>query len=180
MLDKNYKFDAFLSADVENRVRAINSYDVLSGIFIDVPATVEKTDIWAKTITQNTSRKDFVLRNKNDAAIAFSGLVNIQIKHRVAELYIFIAESAKGQGVGSYLLECTLKYAKDELNLRKITLYVTDGNEKVCFFYEKFGFKKEGTLIKHSWHRGQYLDRYIYSLFLCDLKSEINVYKAMQ
>ena len=180
MLDKNYKFDAFLGTDVESRVRAINSYDVLSGVFIDVPATVEKTEVWAKTIVQNTSRTDFVLRDENDTAIAFSGLVNIQPKHRVAELYIFIAESAKGQGVGSDLLECTLKYAKDELNLRKITLYVTDGNEKACNFYERFGFRKEGTLLQHSWHRGQYLDRYIYSLFLCDLNSELNVYKAMQ
>src|SRR5690554_4502874 len=130
MPNNSYKFDAFLCTDVESRVKAVNSYDVLSGIFIDVPATVEKTEAWAKSIIQNNSRKDFVLRDDSNTAIAFSGLVNIQPKHGVAELYIFIAELAKGRGIGSHLLECTLKYAKDELNLRKITLYVSDGNDK--------------------------------------------------
>lgn len=180
MQNKDYKFDAFLSSDVEARVTAINSYDVLSGVFIEVPTTTEKTEAWANSIAKNPSRKDFVLRDVHNTAVAYSGLVNIQLKHGVAELYIFIDESAKGQGIGSYLLECTLKYAKDELNLRKITLYVTEGNSKACVFYEKFGFKKEGHLVKHSWHRGQYLDRYIYSLFLSELQSQLNVYKAMQ
>lgn len=179
MKDKQYKFDTFSSSDVISRVAAVNSYDVLSGIFIEVPATIEKTEAWAQSISNNDSRRDFVLRDE-DAVAAFSGLVNINLKHGVAELYIFIDENYKRQGVGSYLLECTLKYAKDELNLRKITLYVSDGNEKAHKFYEKFGFKQEGLLSNHSWHRGRYLDRYIYSLFLKDFKSDINVYKVMQ
>ncbi|WP_169293970.1 GNAT family N-acetyltransferase [Advenella sp. EE-W14] len=179
MKNKIYKFDVFSSNDVEQRVAAINSYDVLSGIFIEVPATVKKTEAWANSISNNTNRKDFVLREK-DKAIAFSGLVNINNKHGNAELYIFVSENFSAKGIGSYLLECTLKYAKDELNLRKITLYVSEGNEKACKFYEKFSFFKEGTLKKHSWHRGKYLDRYIYSLFLDNFKSDLNIYKAMQ
>lgn len=179
MQNKNYRFDAFLFSDVVARVTTINSYDVLSGIFIEVPATVEKTEVWANSIFKNSSRKDFVLRDY-DIVAAFSGLVNINLKHGIAELYIFISEDYKGQGIGSYLLECTLKYAKDELNLRKITLYVSDGNEKTRNFYKKFGFVQEGLLSKHSWHRGKYLDRYIYSLFLSDFNSNIDVYKVMQ
>ena len=177
--NKKYSFDAFLLHDVGSRVKTINSYDVLSGIFIEVPATIEKTEQWANAIVQNSSRKDFVLRDREGKAIAFSGLVNIQQKHRTAELYIFISDQAKGKGVGSKLLECTLKYAQDELNLRKITLYVTEGNEAAVRFYKKFGFNEEGCLIKHSWHRGKYLDRYIYSLFLEGFKSSLNVYKEM-
>lgn len=179
MKDKSYKFDAFLASDAISRVAAVNSFDVLSGVFIEVPTTIEKTEAWAYSISKNDSRRDFVLRDEASVA-AFSGLVNINLKHGVAELYIFIAENYKGQGVGSYLLECTLKYAQDELNLRKITLYVSDGNEKAHKFYGKFGFIQEGLLSKHSWHRGRYLDRYIYSLFLNDFKSGINVYKVMQ
>lgn len=178
MRNKDYRFDSFLISDVVSRVTTINSYDVLSGIFIEVPATIDKTEVWAHSISKNPSRKDFVLRDGESVA-AFSGLVNIALKHGIAELYIFISDNYKSQGIGSYLLECTLKYAKDELNLRKITLYVSEGNDKACKFYEKFGFIQEGLLIKHSWHRGKYLDRYIYSLFLSDLKSDINIYKVM-
>ena len=174
-----YKFDAFLSSDAALRVAAINSYDVLSGIFIEVPATIEKTEAWANSISKNSSRKDLVLRD-GDIAAAFSGLVNINVKHGVAELYIFISPDYKGQGIGGFLLECTLQYAKDELNLRKIILYVSDGNERAFGLYKKFGFIQEGVLSKHSWHRGKYVDRYIYSLFLNDFKSESNIYKVMQ
>ena len=179
MQNKNYIFDSFLFSDVRSRVVALNSYDVLSGIFIEVPVTIEKTEAWAHSLLKNDTRKDFVLRDSESVA-AFSGLVNISSKHGIAELYIFISSDYKGQGVGSYLLGCTLKYAKDELNLRKITLYVSDGNEKACNFYEKFGFIQEGILSQHSWHRGKYLDRYVYSLFLSDFKSDIDVYKVMQ
>lgn len=178
MQANDYKFDIFQLEDVEARVNTINSYSVLSGIFIEVPATYEKTKTWANNISTNLSRRDFVLR-KNKDAIAFSGIVNIDQKHGNAELYIFLSDGSQGQGIGSHLLECTLKYAKDELNLRKITLYVSEGNETAIKLYEKFGFIHEGTLSEHSWHRGKYLDRYIYSCFLKHLQSDLDIYKAI-
>lgn len=178
MLNNNYKFDSFTVNDVENRVKTINTYNVLLGIFIEVPATIENTEVWAQNISTDQSRRDFVLRD-NDKIAGFSGLVNINVKHGYAELYIFISEDYKGRGVGSYLMECTLKYAQVELNLRKITLYVSEGNDNAIRFYDKFGFVHEGTLVKHSWHRGSYVNRYIYSLFLNNLKTELDVYKAM-
>lgn len=178
MQKNDYKFDVFQLEDVEARVKAINSYSVLSGIFIEVPATYEKTKVWATSISTNPNRRDFVLRtNKN--AVAFSGIVNIDLKHGNAELYIFISDALQGKGIGSYLLECTLKYAKDELHLRKITLYVSEGNEGAVKLYKKFGFIHEGTLSDHSWHRGKYLDRYIYSCFLKQLQSDLDVYRAI-
>lgn len=178
MQKNDYKFDIFQLEDVEARVNTINSYSVLSGIFIEVPATYEKTKVWANNISTNPNRRDFVLRT-NENAVAFSGIVNIDLKHGNAELYIFISDGLQGKGIGSYLLECTLKYAKDELNLRKITLYVSEGNEGAVKLYEKFGFIHEGTLSDHSWHRGKYLDRYIYSCFLEQLQSDLDVYRAI-
>ncbi|MDO5770361.1 MAG: GNAT family protein, partial [Psychrobacter sp.] len=171
-----YKFDLFSPSDVLARVAAVNSYEVLSGIFLEVPITTDNTAAWQAAINDNPSRRDFVLRDQvaiektketelstQDKAIGFSGLVNINQKHGLAELYIFMAPEYLGQGMGSLLMQYTILYARNELNLRKINLYVSEGNHKACHFYERLGFVKEGELKKQSWHRGRYVDRYIYS-----------------
>jgi len=180
MKEKSYKFDLFQSKDVRDRVRCLNSYSVLSGITIDVPVTIEGTQNWAESLSGRHGRKDFVLRDEQGQAVAFSGLVNISHKNGIAELYAFVDDSQQGQGAGTLLLECTLKYAADELNLRKISLYATEGNEVAVSFYKKIGFKLEGQLKKHLWHRGEFRDRYIFSIFLSDFESDLNVYTHFQ
>lgn len=192
LMNTDFKFDLFCPSDVSCRVAAINSFEVLSGVFIEVPVTTENTADWQMAINNDPKRRDFVLRKKEpplkeqhkdesmqSEAIGFSGLVNINQKHRLAELYIFMAPDYLGQGLGRLLLQCTLIYARNELNLRKINLYVSEGNETACKFYEKLGFIKEGELVKQSWHRGRYVDRYIYSIFLSELNFDLDIYRAM-
>lgn len=174
-----FRFDLFKLTDVEERVNCLNSYSVLSGITIDVPVTVEATQAWAQNLPKRSDRKDLVLRNEQGRAIAFSGLVNISHKSGTAELYAFVDDSQQGQGTGTLLLECTLKYASQELNLRKVSLYATEGNEIAVNFYRKIGFELEGHLKKHLWHRGQLRDRYIFSMFLSNFKSEIDIYSYL-
>src|SRR5690625_5430564 len=76
MKEKSYKFDLFQSKDVRDRVRCLNSYSVLSGITIDVPVTIEGTQNWAESLSGRHGRKDFVLRDEQGQAVAFSGLVD--------------------------------------------------------------------------------------------------------
>lgn len=179
MTKNNFIFSAFTKAHINERVTAINSYDVLSGILIDVPATVEKTESWADSIQSNQTRRDFVLKSANKV-IGFSGLVNINHKNGTCELYIFVAENMAGKGVGSFLMECTLAYAKQELGLRKVSLYVSDGNDGAMRFYERLGFLSEGCLKDHIWHRGSFVDRHLLSLFLEKFSTNINIYKILE
>ncbi|GLK72525.1 GNAT family N-acetyltransferase [Ancylobacter dichloromethanicus] len=152
-------------ADVDARTRALNEESVLDGILMEVPVGLAPSERWFERIQTDSSRRDFALAREGEA-VGFSGLVNISQRDRTAELYIFMPRAHQGRGLGSVLLEATLRFALLELNLRKITLYVTISNTAAMRFYERAGFFREAVLKEHVWHRGAYRDRVIYSRFL--------------
>jgi diamine N-acetyltransferase len=149
----------------KTRYEALCHPVVAAGIFIDIPISFEKTLEWCKTVADCPNRYDFCLELDGEA-VGFCGLVNVNAKNGTCELYLFLHPSFFGRGFGSKCLRCVLDFAKYELNLRKITLYVTGKNEKALSLYKKFGFVKEGCLVDHVWFRGQYRNRYILSVFL--------------
>lgn len=165
MSDIHYRISFFSNSDIESRVKSINYLDSIIGLTIPVPVTLEGTMSWYQHAASDQNRRDFVLY-RDEQSLGFSGIVSINHLNRNAELYIFMIPGTYGQGHGKELLKLTLAYAKYELNLRKIFLYVTDNNDRAIKFYESVGFQKEGTLKNHSWHRGEYVDRHIYSFFL--------------
>lgn len=60
---------------------------------------------------------------------------------------LFVADPARGQGLGAALVEATLKRAS-ERGCRRVELDVSDGNPAAFALYERFGFstgKAEGT-----------------------------------
>ncbi len=76
------------------------------------------------------------------------GLVDLVVNawpHRDAFLGIGIGERADwGQGYGGEAMRLILRYAFDELNLRRVTLTVFEYNERAIHLYHKLGFKDEG------------------------------------
>src|SRR5690625_3114068 len=162
---KDLKVRRFRPSDSESRVEVLNQTSSILGVFIDVPVDVKLTSEWAQRIVGDPSRVDFVLE-QSDSVIGFGGLVAIDHKSGNCELYIFLNENASGRGNGQYFLRFLLGYAKIELNIRKVSLYVSSNNQRALGFYKNLGFVQEGLLLKHVWHRGQYVDRHILSLFL--------------
>ena len=134
---------------------------------MEVPVSVERTEEWIQRVASDVSRRDFCLEDAAEV-LAFVGLVNIQPLHRTCELYVFTLPSTRGKGFGSRATELALDYAKIELGARKVYLYVSAPNNVAISLYERLGFQLEGTLRAHTWHRGAFVDRLIYSRFLDD------------
>ncbi|MFW9839143.1 MAG: GNAT family N-acetyltransferase [Candidatus Thorarchaeota archaeon] len=59
-----------------------------------------------------------------------------------------IAKSHQGQGLGSYLMECTMDWLRSEKDITKVHLYTQDYNKVAQSLYKKFGFEVSGT----TWH----------------------------
>lgn len=53
-----------------------------------------------------------------------------------------------GLGIGKLLLKYLIDWAKGTGIIRKINLRVRSDNEKAIKLYEKYNFKKEGTLLR--------------------------------
>lgn len=148
-----------------SRWEALAHPEISKWIFIDLPVSYTKTQEWCESVGSRSNRVDFCFEADGVPA-GFAGLVNIDIKSGVAELYIFLHPNYFSKGLGSEFLKQLLSYGVFELNLRKVSLFVTADNEKAISYYEKNGFEVEGLLRKQVWFRGAYRDRMIMSIFL--------------
>ena len=66
----------------------------------------------------------------------------------------------KGKGIGSALMKAVIEMADNWLNLKRLELEVYTDNTAAIKLYEKFGFEIEGTLRKHAFRAGKYVDSY--------------------
>ncbi|QBQ47224.1 GNAT family N-acetyltransferase [Brevundimonas naejangsanensis] len=169
MINDKLRLCSIAESDAPARFEALKTVDAIFGLLLPTPVSLENTIEWCRRVRNASDRRDFSLK-LDGRPLSFGGLVNINAVDGRAEAYIFSAANLTGQGHGSALMKLLTSYAKHELNLRKITLYVTEGNDKAEKFYKSLGFYKEGTLSKHIWHKGLFRDRYVYSKFLTDLE----------
>jgi RimJ/RimL family protein N-acetyltransferase len=84
-------------------------------------------------------------------------------------MHIFVGEEAyRGKGHAQEMLSLFLEIAFDRLNLNKVWLKVNDDNTRAISFYDKMGFVREGLLMMHELHEGQFLNKVIFSRFRPD------------
>lgn len=88
----------------------------------------------------------------------FLRLCDFNWPNQRAELSIAILPEFQGSGMGTEATKILIKYAFDNLGLRKITLEVYGFNDIAVKMYEKIGFIKEGHYKDHSLKDGQYHD----------------------
>jgi UDP-4-amino-4,6-dideoxy-N-acetyl-beta-L-altrosamine N-acetyltransferase len=97
-----------------------------------------------KFIDSLSEKNDKIYLKVNDL-----GVVNFSIHKSYVELGIHKNPAKKG--VGKRLLKFAIDYAFNELNTKKIILYVFEDNMKAINLYKSFGFKetdKKDNLIK--------------------------------
>lgn len=87
------------------------------------------------------------------------------------ELGVLIGEKDFwGKGIGTEACTLAIQYAFNILNIRKVLLAVYATNIGAIKVYEKLGFVNEGTLRKHIWSNGNYIDKHFMGLFKEELK----------
>ena len=108
--------------------------------------------------------------NDEEALATIRGIAqlqNIDPVHRRAELGIFIGdEGARGGGLATKAMKELIAFAQDDLNLRRITLFVDEENSAATKLYEKHGFVEEGRLKQHYFSAGRYLDVIVMGLIM--------------
>jgi putative acetyltransferase len=80
-------------------------------------------------------------------------------KH-VASLGMGVRDDWQGRGVGTALMLAATELADRWLNLMRLELEVFTDNEPAIRLYKKFGFEIEGTLRRHAFRDGEYVDSY--------------------
>lgn len=83
---------------------------------------------------------------------------------RGAWLAMEIAPPDWGQGYGREALSLLLRFAFDELNLRRLSLTVFSYNDRAIRLYERLGFQREGVFREFLVRDGRPYDMLLYGL----------------
>jgi RimJ/RimL family protein N-acetyltransferase len=102
-----------------------------------------------KDLDKGTSDEVFfsIRSLKDDKLIGFIGLFDLYLQHGDTLVAIALGEREYwGKGYGTDAMRIMLRYAFNELNLRRVGLIVFEYNPRAIRSYEKVGFSFEGRI----------------------------------
>lgn len=98
----------------------------------------------------------------DSAFVGMTALHDLDFRNRNCMWGIWIAPPDRwGHGFGTEACELAVTYAFRELGMERVYLEVYQGNERGRRAYEKAGFTLEGTLRRHVWREGRFVDSHL-------------------
>jgi L-phenylalanine/L-methionine N-acetyltransferase len=92
--------------------------------------------------------------------IGLQAFLRPRINHR-GEIGMMVRDDWQGKGVGTAMMRAIIDLADKWLNLSRIELNVFTDNDAAIALYRKFGFEIEGTLRKHAFRDGEFIDSFV-------------------
>lgn len=125
------------------------------------PVSEADHQAWIQSVMRK--RSDMVIfvieETETSEAIGSCQLLNIDSRHRSAELQIRIGEARhRGKGMGSAAVKLLTKFGFNDLNLHRIYLHVFATNDPAVRSYRKCGFEEEGRLRDAAFIDGAWVD----------------------
>lgn len=110
--------------------------------------TKEIHENWMRTKIDTGDVVQFIVcMNEDDRPVGSTYLRDIDREENTAEYGVFIGdESIRGQGIGKEILLLTLKYAWDNLGLKRVIARAISTNEASIQSFLHSGFKKDNTI----------------------------------
>lgn len=121
-------------------------------------------DEWRRRLAEPGDGTYYLVAVAGDDVVGMIGLHTFPNKPRrrhAAGVGIMVHEGWQGRGVGSALMRAGIELADNWLNLTRLELEVYTDNEAAIHLYERFGFEREGTLRRHAYRDGSYVDAYV-------------------
>lgn len=99
------------------------------------------------------------------ATINFKGGPRPRIRH-AGELGISVRKAEWGKGIGCFLMEALIAWARSTGTIRKLDLRVRVDNARAIGLYRKLGFEVEGRIRDELQINGRYYDLYAMGLVI--------------
>ena len=160
---KGKKIDlaAVSSEYLEHYLRWINDPEVTDMLGdAGIPLSRDKEREWIEgALSGKRDGHIFTVLTKKGEPIGNVGFNHLDFRNGHATLGIMIGDKRFwDQGYGTDAIQTLLRYAFEELGLRKIELYLNPENERALACYKKCGFIEEGRARDHMFYKGRYLD----------------------
>ena len=165
------------------RLRALEEEDLprLNEMFND-PEVLQHLDVvpfgqplagireWWEASREARDQILFAIETLPGQPIGICGLEQIDRGARHAWLGIWIGQPHWEQGHGTDAMRTACRFAFDQMNLQRVSLYVFDTNPRARAVYEKVGFRHEGTLRRGRFRGGRYIDLHVLGLLAEELR----------
>lgn len=125
------------------------------------PISQEMDRQWYERVVVNAAPQKavFAVQDQKKTAVGLAQLSQIDPIHHRAELGLYLGEDhVRGQGLGKAAVAELCAFGFDDLNLRRIFLQVSAGNEAAIGCYRAHGFLEEGRLRQHYFADGEWQD----------------------
>jgi ribosomal-protein-alanine N-acetyltransferase len=109
--------------------------------------------------------KSFIIEKKDGSKIGFIGhFYVLHVAGKQLEIGYSLVPSERGKGYGTEATQLIVDYLFLSKDTKRIQAQTDPRNVASHKVLEKVGFKKEGTLRKSFFMRGEWVDSYIYSI----------------
>lgn len=136
------------------------------------PLSVKNQNDWFNNLKKNDIPFSiFIKENSELKIIGTVGFYDINTRHqRAVWRSLRLDPSQQGKGYAKEAANLFLDYGFNTLNLNKITNDSLADNVAIISLITKLGFKKEGLLVEHVFHKGKFRDAIQFGL----LRREFN------
>jgi RimJ/RimL family protein N-acetyltransferase len=161
---------AFERDDAERCYRWMNDPNIVRTLKSRYPIAFQNEIEWlerAMNVSVSDSERHFAIERKEDRAhIGNASIHDIDWVSRTAAFGLFVGEpSAWNRGFGTDAIRTLVRFAFEEMNLRKLNIDVFDYNDRAKHVLEAQGFVQEGRLRQQFYREGAYHDIVILSTF---------------
>jgi RimJ/RimL family protein N-acetyltransferase len=159
---------AFERDDAERCYRWMNDPNIVRTLKSRYPIAFQNEIDWLeRAISVSDEERHFAIERRDDRShIGNASIHDIDWVSRTASFGLFVGEpSAWNRGFGSDAIGTLVRFAFDEMNLRKLRINIFDYNERAKHVLETHGFVQEGRLRQEFYREGTYHDIVILSVF---------------
>jgi RimJ/RimL family protein N-acetyltransferase len=159
---------AFERDDAERCYRWMNDPNIVRTLKSRYPIAFQNEIEWLdRAMHPSGNERHFAIERKDDRThIGNASIHDIEWVSRTAEFGLFVGEpSAWNRGFGGDAIHTLVRFAFDEMNLRKLRISVFEYNERAKHVLETQGFVQEGRLRREFYREGSYHDLLILSTF---------------
>jgi RimJ/RimL family protein N-acetyltransferase len=159
---------ALESSDLERCYLWMNDPNIVRTLKSRYPMPFEKEAEWLeRAVGRIETERHFAVERKDSRThIGNASLHAIDWVSRTAAFGLFIGDPASwNRGFGTDAIRTLVRFAFEEMNLRKLKVNVFDYNDRAKHVLEAIGFQQEGKLAREFYRGGEYHDLVIFSIF---------------
>jgi len=159
---------AFEREDAERCYRWMNDPNIVRTLKSRYPIAFQNEIDWLdRAMGVSDGERHFAIERRDDRThIGNASIHDIDWVSRSAAFGLFIGEpTAWNRGFGSDAIDALVRFAFEEMNLRKLRINVFDYNDRAKHVLESHGFVQEGRLRQEFYREGTYHDIMVFSIF---------------